>query len=480
MSSSTKSLKVRKIGIELEIPLTKPDYSPAEFEDVENLFNQLVGQGWRRKFDPNTGALSGVHRTTEKGLEVVDTELGICTLEVALAPVNCPQDARQYWGQFKSEVLLPLINRLNLKILGYGNQPKSSNFKKLIAKKGHYQIYNWMFSPGVREWFWQNFPGLASVQFNFEIPVEKALPALNVFLNLSPLMWAASNNDCIAAESLLPYKSQRYFAYTQLAGKNLTDRYGTPKHKFHSLCDYINRMWNLPIFEIIRNQKCLRPAAQSLTTNQFILWESAKFVALNHRSSIEKISLDDLKTGIYFSWLDFRLKFQFHQELNLHELAQTVHSRDENCLIQMIDYILLEVRPISMQSHEQELDWMLFTYLILENLDAIAEDIASWDYQDVLTAVVGAQTAGLDQTLKGQTLGKIGLNLLKLIAHNQSEYPNQELLRLHSQLAQHCSPGDILREIFQSHGLQAVLEYITIKKESSRNNFEVPTKLAFK
>ena len=122
-----------------------------------------------------------------------------------------------------------------------------------------------------------------------------------------------------------------------------------------------------------------------------------------------------------------------------------------------------------MQRHEQEIDWMLFTYLILENLDSIEEYIASWDYEDVLTAVVGAQTAGLYQTLKGKTLGKIGLNLLELISHNQSEYPNQYLLRIHSQLAQHCSPGDILREIFQSDGLQAVLEYISINKESSRN-----------
>ena len=43
-------------------------------------------------------------------------------------------------------------------------------------------------------------------------------------------------------------------------------------------------------------------------------------------------------------------------------------------------------------------------------INSIEEYIASWDYKDVLTAVVGAQTAGLYQTLKGTTLG-INLDL---------------------------------------------------------------------
>lgn len=307
----------RKIGIELELPVTREDYFAAQFNDLENLFNELIFQGWHGKFDATTGALIGVKRNTPKGIEVVETDLGVCTLEVALAPAFSLQEAVNYWRNFKSEILLPLTNLLNIRLLGYGNQPRSGNLRTLMANKGHYQIYNSMFSDSVREWFLQNFPGLASAQFNFEIPIEKSIKILNTLLALSPVIWAASNNDSIAVESLLPYKSQRFFAYRKIAGETLTDRYGTPRANFQDFCEYIHRMWNLPIFEIIREGKPLRPVNQLLTTNQFIQLGSTAFLDLNNHMLDVEVTLEDLKTAIYFSWLDFRLKINFYDHVFL-------------------------------------------------------------------------------------------------------------------------------------------------------------------
>jgi hypothetical protein len=456
-------INVNKIGIELEIPVTNNDYFAAQFDDLENLFNTLIFQGWNGKFDETTGSLIGTKRNNSKGIEVVETDLGICTLEIALAPVHSLREAVDYWQKFKSETILPLANSLNIKLLGYGNQPRSSNLKALVANKGHYQIYNWMFSNSIREWFFHNFPGLASVQFNFEIPAEKSIKILNTFFALSPVIWAASNNDSIANELSLPYKSQRFFAYSKIAGTNLTDRYGIPRSNFRSLCEYINRMWNLPIFQIIRNTKPLRPVDQSLTINQFLLLESATFLDLDNNISVEKIILDDLKLGIYLSWLDFRLKFNFCEHIDLYDLSRIVHSDNDSSLIQILNYILLEVRPISMQNHEQEIDWMIFTYLIVENIDAVAEYISSWNFDEVYNATFGAQIMGLKQILKDKTLGEIGLDLLELIADSPPEWSKKYLIRIHSQFSKFYSPGDVVLKIFRKHGLQAALEYITMK-----------------
>ena len=452
----------RKIGIEFEFPVTSRDYFAAQPHDLENLFNQLILQGWHGKSDVSTGALIGVRRESATGVEVVETDFGVCTLEVALAPIIGLQETVEYWHRFRLEILLPLATSLSMRLLGYGNQPRSGNLKTLIANKGHYQIFHSKFSDNVREWYLQNFPGLASAQFNFDIPKESSIQILNTLFALSPLIWAGSNNDSIAVESLLPYKSQRFFAYRKLAGETLTDRYGTPRESFTDLCDYINRMWDLPIFEVIREDSPLRPANQSLTTNQFIQLGSASFLDLNNYMSVLEVTLEDLKSAIYFSWLDFRLKIFFHHHINLQDLTHAVHEGDQISLFQMIDYIVIEVRPIAMQSHGQEIDWMVFIFLILEHIDSVEAYTSSWSSGDVHNALFGAQKIGLSQTLKDKKLGEIGLDILDLVANYQSDWHRQYLHRIHSQFSQCCSPGDAAAKIFREHGLQTALEYLTI------------------
>ncbi|WP_088242124.1 hypothetical protein [Calothrix rhizosoleniae] len=57
---------VKKIGIELEMPLVNQNYLAADFDDAKKLFLDFSTQGWIKKNDPNTGALIGVKRETPK------------------------------------------------------------------------------------------------------------------------------------------------------------------------------------------------------------------------------------------------------------------------------------------------------------------------------------------------------------------------------------------------------------------------------
>ncbi|MDF5729751.1 MAG: glutamate-cysteine ligase family protein [Rhizonema sp. PD38] len=453
---------IYKIGIELEIPLVKSNYLAADFIDIESLFLSLSKQGWKKKFDPNTCALIGVQRETTNGAEVLDSDFGICTFEVALAPVNSVEEAIQYWKSFKSSTLLPSMKTHELKMLGYGNQPVSSQLKHLISKKGHYSIYNNMISEDVREWFLQNFPGLSSVQFNFEISKEKVLKSLNTCFKLSTFIWAASANDPIANAKILPYKSQRFHGYSILAKDKMFDRLGLPPKPFTSLCEYIDRTWNVPIFEIIRDGCSLYPKNSLLTTNQFIREKKAEFVSLQGKVSVQEIQLEDLQSAIYFSWLDFRLKFNFLREVSFDELIVTVHSKNDQKLFNLVEYIILEVRPISMQSNEEEIDWLVLMYLILKNLEKITKYTSAWTYQDMQQTIVDAQYNGLNQYLSEKTLGKIGLDLLGLIPVEDLEKYEQHLFRLHSRFKENRSPSDDVIKMFNEQGVDAMLNYLTI------------------
>ncbi len=453
---------ISKIGIELEIPLVKTNYLAAGFSDLECLFLDLSKESWKKKFDPNTGALIGVRRDTVNGVEVLDSDFGVCTFEVALAPVTSVEEAIKYWKDFKSSTLLPAIKSHELKMLGYGNQPISSQLKHLISNKGHYSIYYNMISEDVREWFFQNFPGLSSVQFNFEIYKEKALTSLNTCLKLLAFIWAASANDSIANTKVLPYKSQRFHAYSILAKDKMFDRLGLPAKLFTSLCEYVYRTWNVPIFEIIRDGRSLYPKNSLLTTNQFIKEKKAEFISLQGKISEEKIQLEDLKSAIYFSWFDFRLKFIFFREVSFDELVVAVHSKNDQKLLNLVEYIILEVRPISMQTNEEEIDWLVLMYLILKNLEPITKYTSGWTYQDVQQTIVDAQYNGLTQYLSGKTLGNIGLDLLALISVDDLAKYEQYLSRLRSRFRENRSSSDDVIKIFNEQGVDAMLDYLTI------------------
>ena len=132
-------------------------------------------------------------------------------------------------------------------------------------------------------------------------------------------------------------------------------------------------------------------------------------------------------------------------------------------LLDLIEYIVVEVRPIAMQSRGEEVNWLVLTYLILENLCSVNEYVQKWTYQEVKNAAINAQNNGLKQNLKGKTLGEIGLDLLKIIGQNSSQKYEQYLSKLHSRFKNHCSPSDDAIRIFDSDGINTLLDYLTIQ-----------------
>ena len=454
---------ISKIGLELEMPLVQQDGLAAGFEDVEKLFQDFSEQGWSKKFDPNTEALIGVSRETSNGIEMVSTDIGVCTLEVALAPVNYLDEAKNSWKNFKSSVLLPNLKNNHLQVLGYGTQPISDQLKDLISKKGHHVIWKNMIEDDSKEWIFNNFTGICSVQFNFQVPKERTLKIINTFLQLLAFLWAASANDSIAASKKLPYKSQRFYAYLKIARGRMYARSGLTIKPYLSLCDYINRTWNVSLFEIIRDGRNLYPQDQSLTTNRLMNEESAYFYSLSGELYQEKIELDDLKLAIYLSWPDFRLKFNFYPDIKYEDLVSAVHSNNDEKLLELIEFIILEVRPIAMQTHEEELSWLVFNYLAIENLESISESAFLWTYEDVKSAAMDAQNNGLRQKIRGKTLGEIGLDLLAKIPKDSLQMYEQYLSKLHFRCTEYCSPGDDVIKIFDRQGMEALLDYLIIK-----------------
>lgn len=452
---------VEQVGLELEIPMTKENYLAADAQDAEHLFLHLAEQGWTKKFDPNTGALVGVKRETAHGPEVIDTDYGVCALEVALPPFATPDAAFTHWRHFKHDLLLPAVDHCHLNLLGYGNQPLSGQLKPLIANKGHYAIHPQMVPAELREWFLQNSPGLCSVQFNFELPKARLLTTLNTFFKLSPLLWAATANDSIAEGQPLPYHSQRYRTFRSIAAGQMRERFIVPQRPFATLCDYINRTWEMPIFEIIRETKALYPANRALTMNQFIAQGQADFYTLDGQLRQVEPTLDDLKLAIYFCWLDYRPKF-FFKAITAAQLIAAVRAADDQALLELIDYTVLEIRPVSMLSHEEEAAWLHFLYLLAQNVERVTAVTDHWHHDDLLPTLDQTERHGLHQQLNGRSLGDIGLALLdRLPSTTQSGY-GDSLQTIHRRFAERKAPSDDARTLLERGGLDAFLAHVRL------------------
>ena len=453
---------IKKVGIEVEIPVVDFNYKACSHEAIHNLFKTFVVSGWKKKYDHNTKKLIGIFRETSLGVEEVGTDLGVCTLEVALPPINNPEKAILYWKKFKKETLLPKIQANNLLLLGYGNQPISYPLDKLIAEKGHYDIYKNMMTEKNATWFLQNFPGLSSVQFNFEVPKNKVVAIVNVLLRLSPFFWAATANDSVANGNNLHYLSQRLYAFIKLSKGKMTDRFGLPINEFNSLCDYVNRTWEVPIFEIIRNTKSLFPKNTNLTTNQFISRKKEEFISLDGKSSKETVCLEDLKLAIYFSWLDYRIKIFFHEHIKMNELIDIVRSNNDEKLLEFVNNVVIEIRPISMQNNEDENNWLVFCYLIVNHIDALIDYIEQFSYKSVKKSMSDVLNKGLNAKLEQKELGIMGLELIEKLPSNDRDIYESYLSVISRRCKNRISPSQEGNVILAEQGSNSFLKHITL------------------
>lgn len=156
----------------------------------------------------------------------------------------------------------------------------------------------------------------------------------------------------------------------------------------------------------------------------------------------------------------------FYKEIKLQELASAFYSENEQKLLDLIEYIVFEVRPLAMQANEEEISWLVLTCLILENLEPITKYSQRWTYEDVRLATFSAQNNGLRQNLNNKTLGQIGLDLLKLIGKNSFQEYEQYLSKLHSRFRNHCSLADDAIRILDNDRIEALLDNLTICRSS--------------
>ena len=204
------------------------------------------------------------------------------------------------------------------------------------------------------------------------------------------------------------------------------------------------------------------------TTKEFAQQGQSVFISLDGQESLEEIKLADLESAIYFAWHDFRVKFRFKKDIDLRELIEVVEADDDSNLLNVIDKIIFEVRPISMQNSGEEIDWLLFIYGLFEQIYTVSEYVENWDYLDSKDCLEMALYKGLDANIYGRNLGDIGLEL----AYIASDSLNGTLSigRLIDRFKTRRSSADDINDVFEKQGIVGALDHMTLKRRDLRKS----------
>ncbi len=186
-------------------------------EVIEDIWRQLNLCGWQTQKDEVTGKVVGATRPREDihksyNLDVITTECGYSTIEIAQAPAPSLMEAERYLQKLIAS-LTTILEQHRAYLIGYGVQPRAAPSHSYQAPKGRYELLYQIWrdehphSSGTRS------PDLhclnAATQAQIEVTAEEAIPALNALNATSGLRIALLANSPIWSGKRSDYKAIR-------------------------------------------------------------------------------------------------------------------------------------------------------------------------------------------------------------------------------------------------------------------------------
>lgn len=257
-----ESLTSKKIGIECEFPVVTAEGRAVPLNTVQGLFLFLEQKGFQLTRDDYTHSVIAAERINRISInksgyckDVVTTDLGIATLEIAMAP----QENLFVLQQQLSEILkwiLEYLDTHHCHLLGYGIQPFTPPSEQLLVP---HQRYNFIhrtsgnvFVPHPDGKDYHLLTLTASNQCHVEVSLEEAVSSVNILNALSGLQIALQANSPIWKGRIdNQYKASRELFWDYCFPDRLHQA-GIPP-KFNEWKDYIENLMSFKSQRVIRD-----------------------------------------------------------------------------------------------------------------------------------------------------------------------------------------------------------------------------------
>ncbi|MFI1016644.1 glutamate-cysteine ligase family protein [Streptomyces sp. NPDC020965] len=239
----------RRVGLELEFPVVENATGRGlDRAGARRLWHRLaeLDASWSTTVESITGAVTGVHRTAGGFTEQVNTDTGICTVEVSLAPRESIGEALDA-ADIVLRQLQSLLGAMGHTVLCAGIQPRTWTDPARKTQKDWYLLL-------ARRWHFHHwFVPLASHQVSVDVSAGESARVVNMLSGLAGVFTALTAGSPVARGSLQPWKEMRNWVWHTRSGRvpareALYTSNSIPVTPYADVGAYLEHYWDSPVY----------------------------------------------------------------------------------------------------------------------------------------------------------------------------------------------------------------------------------------
>lgn len=240
-----KGLKRRTLGLEKEIIAVDSKGSIAQI--AEQIWPHFLGkEGFRAQYDSYyKDAITGF----KVGGDLITLDAGKGTFEIVLQPYTTVRQAEIKMNKLL-RILYGACEKEDIKLLGVGFQPRTRPDRGHWNRKQRYEV---LIDVLKRHCYTASLS--ASDQVHIDVALDEVVRVTNVMNGLTGFMIA------LFANSPVRYgRCSNVRAYREIIWDDLSKiRTGVPQHRFSTLEDYLDKMWDLQCILAKKGNKFYTP-----------------------------------------------------------------------------------------------------------------------------------------------------------------------------------------------------------------------------
>lgn len=240
---------LRQVGLELEFPVVKTATGRGmDRVSAENLWRSFAecDSSWSTVRQEVTGSVTGVCRTSEGFVEHLDTDTGVCTVEVSLAPQETIGLA-VHAANLVVRDLQRLLDKMGYTLLCTGTQPRTWFDPARKTPKDWYLLLS-------RRWRFHHWSvPTASHQVSVDVTPDEAVRAVNVLCGFAGIFAGLTASSPIARGAVQPWKETRNWIWHERCrrvtpAEAAYTSNGIPPTPFRDTGSYVEYCWDSRVF----------------------------------------------------------------------------------------------------------------------------------------------------------------------------------------------------------------------------------------
>ena len=360
---------IRKIGVEFEFPIVYSDGKGADRKIIQQLWTTFSRQypEWKPIRENIRKTVSGVTRTSGGYSEVIDTDVGVCTIEFSMRPFAHITDMNAHFLK-TFQPLRDVAKELGLSILTMGCQPITGYDWSRETQSDYYLVWD------RRVTYHNLMVPIAAHQAAVDISVDEWIPVTNMLAALSGPMIALTASSPIFQGKKLPVKEHRAQVWDLIWERQKDPRMAEyltndiPHVPFANLNEYFEYLWESRMF-FAENKKGVFEMLRKPTFIDFLRNrrpQTGKNAKQEHMLVAPEDSM--LTTIANYGWFTNKVHYFFKKTATVEGALDAYDNQtmDDFCK-KHIQFVYVENRPCGVAAKGEEMAMPSLTLGLVEN-----------------------------------------------------------------------------------------------------------------